>query len=180
MTSRAEIEEMVARVAIKDKAAFSGLYDATSAKLFGVCLSVLGNRSEAEDALQETYLRIWNKADSYAVTGHSPMTWLITIARNISIDRLRRRKAPTQDIEDAVEISDSTPGPEAFAIAQSERARIESCMDELPPDRANAVRRVYLKGQTYRELAAHYEVPLNTMRTWLRRSLRTLKDCLSA
>lgn len=179
MTSRDEIEDMILRIALRDQAAFSSLYDATSAKLFGVCLRVLNNRGDAEDVLQEVYVRIWNKADSYSVTGHSPMTWLITVARNLAIDRLRARSAATRDIDDAVDVADPTPGPEAAAIARSDLAAIEACLNAMEEDRANAVRRAYLHGDSYKDLARRYDVPLNTIRTWLRRSLIALKDCLT-
>ena len=179
MMTRKDIEDLIARTALRDRAAFSALYDATSAKLFGVCLRVLKDRGEAEDALQDVFVRIWHKADSYAVTGHSPMTWLITVARNLSIDRLRARRAPASGIDAAVDLSDGRPGPEAASIAASESRRIAACFDELPSDRAGAVRGAYLDGATYQDLADRYEVPLNTMRTWLRRSLQKLKECLS-
>jgi len=170
---------MIAQIVLRDRSAFSALYDATSAKLFGVCLRVLDNRAEAEEVLQEVYIRIWHKADSYTVTGHSPMTWLITVARNLSIDRLRKRKTKTKPIDDAVELADDRPGPEAEAIASSERAQIEACMTELDPRHAEAVKRVYLGGETYNDLAEAQNVPLNTMRTWLRRSLLKLRECLT-
>lgn len=174
-----QIEDLIARVALRDREAFDMLYDATSAKLFGVCLRVLKNRGEAEDCLQEVYLRIWNKADRYAVTGHSPMTWLITIARNIAIDRLRSRRQGELDMDEALDIAEPSAGPEALAIARSEARRINACLDELPEDRAGAVRAAYLDGAAYKDLAARYDVPLNTMRTWLRRSLMSLKECLA-
>lgn len=179
MTTPADIEAMIAQVALRDRSAFSALYDATSAKLFGVCLRVLNNRAEAEEVLQEVYIRIWHKADSYTVTGHSPMTWLITLARNLSIDRLRKRKTKTKPIDEAAELADDRPGPEAEAIASSERAQIEACMTELDPRHAEAVKRVYLEGETYNDLAEAQNVPLNTMRTWLRRSLLKLRECLT-
>lgn len=179
MTTTADIEAMIARIAMGDRKAFAALYDATSAKLFGVCLRVLKNRNEAEDALQEVYLRIWNKADSYRVTGHSPMTWLITLARNLAIDVLRKRKPDPDAAHDAVEIEDARPDPEAMAIASSETASLVACLGELDDDKADAVRSVYLDGLTYDDLARRYDVPLNTMRTWLRRSLLKLKECLS-
>ena len=179
MTTRADIEEMIARIKLRDREAFASLYDATSAKLFGVCLRVLKNRNEAEDMLHEVYLRVWQKADTYAVTGHSPMTWLITVARNMSIDRLRKKR-PENGGDDAIAlVADDSPGPEAAAIARSQRAQIEACMAELDTQKADAVRSVYLEGDTYKDLAARYDVPLNTMRTWLRRSLMKLKDCLT-
>ena len=90
---RVELEEMIARVALADREAFDALYDATSAKLHAVCLSLLKDRPEAEETLQEVYVRIWQNAARYASNGLSPMTWLITIARNRSIDRLRARKS---------------------------------------------------------------------------------------
>ncbi len=179
MTDRTDIEELIGKVSLGDRAALAGLYDATSGKLFSVCLRVLKNRSEAEDALQDVYLRIWAKADRYAVTGHSPMTWLITVARNLSIDRLRAKKANHVDLDAVGELVEKRPGPEATSIAASEQRRISSCLDELPPDRAQAVRAVYLDGATYQALADQFEVPLNTMRTWLRRSLISLKECLA-
>lgn len=179
MTTRADIEDMIARIKLRDRDALASLYDATSAKLFGVCLRVLKNRSEAEDVLHEVYLRVWHKADTYAVTGHSPMTWLITVSRNMSIDRLRKNRPETDGDAGIAQVADDRPGPEAAAIADSEQARIEACMRELEPDKADAVRSAYLDGETYKTLAARHDVPLNTMRTWLRRSLQKLKDCLT-
>lgn len=180
MDKRAEIEELIARVAMKDRMAFSALYNATSAKLFGVCLRVLKNRHEAEEALQETYVRIWDKADYYAANGYSPMTWLITVARHIAIDRLRARREPAAaDIDDYRDIRDNAPTPEAGAISASEGRRMAACLAELETVRAEAVRGAYLNGETYQQLADYHGVPLNTMRTWLRRSLMKLKECLS-
>ncbi|MGI1663448.1 sigma-70 family RNA polymerase sigma factor [Palleronia sp. KMU-117] len=179
MRTPSDIEALIARVALGDRAAFAALYDATSAKLFGVCLRVLNDRHEAEDALQEVFVRVWHKAGRYSANGLSPMTWLITLARNIAIDRLRARKAPADGLDAMPELADAGPTPEAAAIAASESARIAGCLAELEPGRADAVRRAYLDGATYQELADRYAVPLNTMRTWLRRSLLKLRECLS-
>lgn len=179
MTDRKDIEELIGKVALGDRSALALLYDATSGKLFGVCLQVLKNRPEAEDALQDVYLRIWAKADRYAVTGHSPMTWLITVARNLAIDRLRARKDRHVGLDSVGELVEKRPGPEAASIAASEQRRISACFEELPQARADAVRAAYLDGATYQALAERFDVPLNTMRTWLRRSLMSLKECLS-
>lgn len=179
MSDIAHIEDLIARVALRDRKAFSELYDRTSAKLFGVCLRVLNNRAEAEEALQEVFIRIWHKADRYSAGGYSPMTWLITLARNLSIDRIRARRAPTDDIDEANDIASSDPTPEAAVIAQSEADRIGACLGELEDDRADAVRGAYLEGLSYKELAERHDVPLNTMRTWLRRSLQKLRECLT-
>lgn len=179
MNTGADIEDMMAGIKLRDRNALAALYDATSAKLFGVCLRVLKDRGEAEDVLHDVYVRVWQKADTYSVTGHSPMTWLITVARNMSIDRLRRKRPETGDDDAMARLADAGPGPEAAAIASSERALIEACMGELERDKAAAVRAVYLEGETYKALAERFDVPLNTMRTWLRRSLMKLRDCLT-
>lgn len=172
---------MLARTALGDRASFAALYEACSAKLFGVALRVLRDRGEAEEALQEAFVRIWHKADQYAANGLSPMTWLITVTRNLSIDRLRKRKRREAQADgDAVELMvDPGLGPEALAVASDERTQIAACLGELEAARAGAVRGAYLDGLSYEELATRHGVPLNTMRTWLRRSLLKLRECLS-
>ncbi len=178
---RDEIEALIARVAMGDRAAFEELYDRSSAKLLGVCLRVLSKRAAAEDAMQDTYVKIWNNADRYRANGLSPMTWLITIARNTSIDRLRARRAGHQNIDTpGLELAAPGPSPEDMAVAGSEAQKLVHCLGTLEPDRAEAVRGAYLDGDTYADLAERFQVPLNTMRTWLRRGLIALRECMSA
>lgn len=176
---RDNIETLIAQVALANQVAFSQLYDATSGKLFAVCLRVLNERAAAEDAMQDVYVKVWNNADRYQITGHSPMTWLITIARNTAIDRLRSRKTD-RDIADYSERI-AAPGlsPEQSAVASSESKQIIRCLDELDTDRRSAITGAYLQGKSYKELSGQFEVPLNTMRTWLRRGLATLRECMS-
>ncbi len=178
-TDTSTLESHIARIALGDRDAFAALYSATSAKLFGVCLRVLNNRAEAEEVLQDTFVKVWNNSDRYAANGYSPITWLVTIARNAAIDRLRTRKDSGADIDDMPELPDTGPTPEAAAIASSEARRLSGCLSELDEDKAGAVRGAYLEGESYADLAARFNVPLNTMRTWLRRSLLALKECLS-
>ncbi len=184
MSSREDIEADLARIALGDRGAFERLYRATSAKLFGVCLRVLDDRAEAEEVLQEVYIQVWAVADRFRPGLASPMTWLITIARNRAVDRRRRRRptvsATTADGGDLLaDFADDAPGPERLAEAGDDRVRLVRCLGELAEDRAEAVRRAYLDGETYAELADRFGVPLNTMRTWLRRSLIRLRECLS-
>jgi RNA polymerase sigma-70 factor (ECF subfamily) len=176
---RDEIEALISQVALGGRDAFSRLYDATSGKLLAVCLRVLNERAAAEDAMQEAYVKIWNNADRYKVTGHSPMTWLITIARNTAIDRRRARKSD-RDIADYSErIATSELSPEQSAVAASEAKRIVACMGELETDRRAAISGAYLEGKSYKDLSEQFGVPLNTMRTWLRRGLAALRECMA-
>ncbi|WP_336623649.1 sigma-70 family RNA polymerase sigma factor [Marinovum sp. 1_MG-2023] len=178
-----DLDDLLARVSMADRKAFSALYSATSAKLFGLCLRILRDRAQAEDALQEVYVKIWQRAEAYQPGRVRPMTWLITVARNHAIDVLRRNRAGEgradgdESLIDRLESPD--PGPAEQLAQKGERARIEACLDELAAEKSAAVRLAYLEGASYAELAAQFAVPLNTMRTWLRRSLQSLKACLS-
>ena len=178
--TRDEIENLIARAALGERAAFGEIYRHTSAKLFGICLRVLKDHAEAEEALQEAYVKVWRHSDRYRANGLSPMTWLITIARNTAIDRARRARTADDDLGDAAgQVQDAAPGPEAQAIAASERGQLDGCLAELDGRHADAVRRAYLEGETYADLAGRFDIPLNTVRTWLRRSLAKLRECLT-
>ena len=111
MATRDELEHWIARTAQGDRVAFRALYHHTSAKLFGLNLRLLKDRAEAEDALQEIYVKVWHAAGGYRANGHSPMTWLIAVARNHAIDRLRRRRGDHDGIEAATRVADGRPGP---------------------------------------------------------------------
>jgi RNA polymerase sigma-70 factor, ECF subfamily len=178
--SPSEIENLISRCGLGDRAAFRLLYGATSAKLFGVCLRVLKNRTDAEDVLQETYVKIWHNAAKYQVSGYSPITWLVTIARNQSIDRLRSRKLDTAELTEAEDIADTTATPEQNVALSGDVERLRMCLEALSPGRAEAVKAAYMEGYSYQELAERLNQPINTVRTWLRRSLISLKECLSS
>lgn len=181
MANLHEIEGMIARMALGDRAALSALYAATSAKLFGITLRVLDDRAEAEDALQEIFVKLWHNAGRYRSNGLSPMTWLITVARNHAIDRLRaRRSQRAAPLDEAAEVADGGDTAEEVVMASSVRARIGDCLQTLDPARADAIRRCYLQGEAYAELALRYDVPLNTIRTWLRRGLLKLRECMGS
>lgn len=180
MSAPQDLEPLIARVALGDRQAFATLYSATSAKLFGVALRILGNRPEAEDVLQEVYVKIWNRAGTYAAGGRSPMGWLISIARNQAIDAIRQRRGGHVPVDEAFDLADDAPSAETRLTRADERAALDHCIETLEPERAEAVRKAYLDGWSYQELADRFDVPLNTMRTWLRRSLMKLKECLGS
>jgi RNA polymerase sigma-70 factor (ECF subfamily) len=160
---------------MRDRVAFDLLYKHTCAKLFGTCLRILGDRGEAEEALQEVYVKIWTKADRYAVSDLSPISWLVAVARNHSIDLIRSRRPPALDLPSAGDIADMRPDAEELLIESDEFARLDRCIDALSTEKAEAIRGAYQQGMSYAELAKRHNVPLNTMRTWLRRGLIKLR-----
>jgi RNA polymerase sigma-70 factor, ECF subfamily len=173
-----DFADLISRIALGDRKAFTALYHQTSPKLFAICLRILGNRNDAEEVLQEVYIKIWQRAGAFTTGSATSVAWLAAIARNQSIDTLRARKPVADEIDTALDLADADPSPEAQVVIRDEGRRIDTCMEELEADRAVAVKRAYVEGLSYQELADQFGVPLNTVRTWLRRSLLKLRECM--
>lgn len=177
---RAELENALVLTGDEDRGAFKTLYRMTSAKLFGICLRICGNRQAAEDVMSEVYLTIWKRAGAYQPGRVSPVTWLATIARNKAIDwrraRGRRTDAPVEEI---AELPDSGPLAEQQLLAGEQQERLHLCLDRLGDDQRRAIRTAFFNGVTYSELAEQQGVPLGTMKSRVRRGLMALKDCLN-
>lgn len=174
------LSDQISNLAAGDESALAGIYRLTSAKLFGICLRILRDRAEAEEVLQEVYVTVWRKADAFDPARASPITWLVTIARNKAIDRLRARGGirRADPIESAETVRDPGPEPLAQLEAADDQHRIEECLDELEARQAAAIRSAFLDGATYAELADRMNVPLGTMKSWIRRGLLKLRACL--
>ena len=174
----AELVTLLEAIAAGDRTALSALYDRTSAKLYGICLRLLGSEPEAEDALQETYVTVWRNAARFDPGKAGAITWLAVVARNKAIDRLRRRTLPSEAIDAAAEIADD--GPTAFDLVQQgqDSARLAGCLDELEEKPRAMIRAAFLDGASYPELAEREGVPLGTMKSWIRRALLRLRGCL--
>ena len=178
--NRSLIATALARIPGGDRAALQTVYRLTSAKLFGVVLRILGERSEAEDVVQEVYLTVWRKADQFDSGRASPMTWLIAIARNRAIDRLRatRSSRHMDPIDAAAEIADGAETADRALEKSEDNARLHGCLDGLAVHERHALRGAFFDGNTYDDLAARMNVPLGTMKSWVRRALVKLKSCL--
>lgn len=180
-TGRQALQDALGRVAAGDSVALKQVYDATSAKLFGVCLRILNDRSEAEDVLQEVYTTVWAKAGQFEPGRASPITWLAALARNRAIDRLRQvGRRSFSPIDDAEAVPDD--GASAFdqLSASDEARRLDGCLSQLEAAQQKAVRVAFFEGLTYEEVASAFAVPVGTMKSWIRRSLQKLKACLEA
>ena len=147
------LKQLLAACARRDSAAFGRLYEATSAKLFGVAIRILRREDWAEEVLQDCYVNIWNHASKYSSALSAPMTWMTSIVRNRCLDWLRR------------------PNPEPLA---------DEALEALEGKQRQAIALAYLDGLSHSELAAHLREPLGTVKTWVRRGLLRLKSCLEA
>lgn len=179
MLTPADLERLIARVAARDDTAFAELYQATHLKLFGICLRILRRKELAEEILQEVYIRIWDRAGDFKKGRASPITWMATIARNRALDEVRKRKPEfADDMSGTENISDPGASPARQAEINEELRRLEDCLGKLEPEHRDAVRLAYLDGLSRAQLAERFSKPVGTVKTWLRRSLQQLKDCL--
>lgn len=177
---RDHLRRLLLATAGGDRGAFENLYGRTSAKLFGICLRILSERTQAEEALQDVYLAIWHKAGLYDGERASPITWLAMIARNKAIDHLRSHKADrlSQPIDLAAELPDDGASVSDLADAHAESRRLRACFDELSGEQRGVIHTAFFEGCTYEEIAARSDTPLGTVKSWIRRGLLKLKACL--
>lgn len=181
MLTARELSSLLLRVAERDTTAFKSVYGATSAKLYGIILRILRRRDIADEVLQEVFVKIWDRASDFNPAIASPITWMATIARNRALDEVRRKRP--ESIEDHPEIIDvPADDPSALSIVMrgEDGRRLADCLARLEAGKRQMVVLAYCDGLSRDELASKYGQPVNTIKTWLRRSLAQLKGCLSS
>jgi RNA polymerase sigma-70 factor (ECF subfamily) len=181
MLTAAELVWLLAAVAKGDEVAFERLYAATRAKLYGVVLRILRRPDLADEVMQETYLKIWNGAGQFDPARASPITWMVAIARNRAID-LARKKADVsvEEVPEVLELAAETPDPLAARERSEELERLLACLGRLDPDQRRLVLLAYYNGLSREQLAAKLDRPVNTIKTWLRRSILAVRECLGS
>jgi RNA polymerase sigma-70 factor (ECF subfamily) len=176
--SRQDLADALERTARGDLAAFKAVYAATCVKLYGVIIRILGRPELADEVLQEVYVRVWQRAGDFDRTASSPITWLATIARNRALDEVRRHTM--QSLEDHPELLQvpSADDPAGEVEQSEELRRLHACLEGLEPEKKEIVLLAYYHGLTRDQIASRFNRPAATVKTWLRRSLAQLKDCL--
>ncbi len=172
-----ELDGLLPLIAGGDRLAFGRLYDLTSGKLFAVVRCVVKKPELAEEALQEAFIKIWQRASSYEVGSVRPMAWLAAIARNQAIDLKRRFAERLSERVEELDAADSVPIMPEAELAM-DLGRLKKCLALLPEERQDMVLLAYYQGWTREELAVQYKRPATTIKTLLRRSLAALKECL--
>lgn len=179
MLTAPELLWLLAAVAKGDEAAFARLYTATRAKLYGVVIRILRRQDLTDEVIQETYLKIWRSAGQFDPLRAAPISWMVAIARNRAIDIIRRRKETSIEEEpQAMEVATDSPDPLARRELSEELQRLLACIGRLPAERQRLVLLAYYNGYSRERLAAELDTPINTIKTWLRRSLLDVRECL--
>jgi RNA polymerase sigma-70 factor (ECF subfamily) len=184
-----DLPDLLARVAMRDQAAFRQLYDRTARTLLAIVVRLLRDQGRAEEVVQEIYVSIWHSAPSYSAAKSQPMTWLMTIARYKAMDALRASTAERENVIRPIhvdddeegglpEVADQSAGPLDLLIRGVEAVRLRGCLEGLEPSQRQAIALAFYDGMTHAELSAHLRQPLGTVKAWVRRGLERLRRCL--
>jgi len=166
------------RIVARDERAVGELYDRHNRLLFGLILRILRDRSEAEEVLQEVFVLVWTRAETYNVTLGPPAAWLVRIARNRAIDRLRANTVRLRAVESAP-MPDAPTTPESSAALSEQQRAVRRALDTLPADQRVLIEHAYYLGLTQSELAERFELPLGTVKTRVRTGMLALRQQLS-
>jgi RNA polymerase sigma-70 factor (ECF subfamily) len=176
------------RIATRDEAALAEFYDRHSRLAYSIIMRILRNPSEAEEVLQETFVRIWSRADTYDSLRGSPVAWLARIARNRAVDRLRSRRALANvAVEPAVHAGDdaarlvepvTSDTPERALEGHTMAGAVRTALATLTPEQRELIEAAFFEGYTHSELAIRFGVPLGTVKTRIRMGLSALRDQL--
>lgn len=165
--------------------AFQALYDLTSSRMYGLALRVVGNRDGAEDALQDAYLQVWRTAGSYRSTLSPPLAWLGVVVRTRALDFLRRRASERADAALELDaalaetIAGDTPTPMDTRQASETAWALHECLRKLEARQRQALSLAYLRDLSHSELSQQLQLPLGTVKSWIRRGLEQLRGCMS-
>jgi RNA polymerase sigma factor (sigma-70 family) len=184
-----ELAQLLARAGLGDRAAFGRLYERSSGHLFAVVLRIQRDRALAEDLLQDIYVSVWKAAGTFDAARSQPLTWLTHIARHRAIDSLRRARTQPQllsssrpDDDDqpdpADKLASDAPGPLDLLGRASDARDLSHCMQHLSAPQRQSVALAFFDGLSHAEVAAQLQEPLGTVKSWVRRALATLKNCL--
>jgi RNA polymerase sigma-70 factor, ECF subfamily len=176
---------LIERIVARDQSAFAELYDRHCRLLFTLILRILKDRGEAEDVLQEVFVRVWDGADRYEQALGAPAAWLVRISRNRAIDRLRARavradvSVPSSDLVRPP--ADLASGdPERLAVTSEQRRAIAAALAGLPDTQRALIESAFFEGYTHSELAERFDLPLGTVKTRIRTGMQALRQALEA
>jgi RNA polymerase sigma factor (sigma-70 family) len=175
-----EVTAIISRCAAGDRAALRRLFDAESARMIGVAERILRRRALAEEAMQDAFVQVWRRASSFDPRLGSGRTWLYTILRNRSLNILRSESRTELSADDApFDAASEDDDPEMVLMKLGEATRLRRCLEKLEPARRQAIVLAYANGLSHGELAGRLSLPLGTIKSWIRRGMQTLKECLS-
>ena len=159
----------------REKIAIEALYDMYSASLYGVISRIITDTAAAEDVLQETFVKIWHSFSSYSTEKGRLFTWMVNIARNLAIDKLRSKDFKNQNKNQELENNVTFIDEQRNTVYNPEVLGIKDLVQALKPDQKSILELVYFKGYTHVEAADELGIPLGTIKTRLRMAILELR-----
>jgi RNA polymerase sigma-70 factor (ECF subfamily) len=174
-----DLPALIAAVARDDRRALRALYERQATRLFGVAQAILRDREAAADALHDAFLRIAGRARQYDPARGAAEAWLGAITRHAALDIARRRGREVPSDDPA--LGDTPVAPEALerVAAQAEGRRLRECLAGLEARNREGILLAFVHGLSHAQIAARLELPLGTVKAWIRRGLARLRDCLA-
>lgn len=170
---------LIDRIVARDERAVGELYDRHSRLLFGLILRILRDRGEAEEVLQEVFVQLWARAETYDIALGSPAAWLVRVARNRAIDRLRANSVRLRAVESSLPPTVASDNPEARAALSEQQRAVARALDSLPQEQRVLIEQAYFLGLTQSELAERFRLPLGTVKTRIRTGMIALREQLA-
>jgi RNA polymerase sigma-70 factor (ECF subfamily) len=174
-----DLNDALRRAAEGDRGALRRVYDAEAPRMLGVAMRFLHRRALAEEAVHDTFVQVWQKAGSFDPARGEARTWLYAILRNRSLNILRS-EARTDLVDDFESMNLETPEEDAegIVVRLSDTGALRRCLEHLEPRRRKVILLAYVEGLSHGELAGRLGVPLGTMKSWIRRTLIALRECM--
>ena len=172
-------QDLIARCAAQDRAAFRLLYARWSGRLHGVAMRITRDAALAADATHDAFVQVWQQAGRYDAALGEASSWLMSLARYRALDLVRRRGREVLGHEAVEEEADRGPDPLGLLLASADGGALHRCLQTLSDERRRLVVLAFVEGFSHSQLAAKLNLPIGTVKSWIRRSLLGLKECLA-
>ncbi len=175
-----DYESALAACARGDAAALRAIYEREAPRLIGVALRVLHRRELASEVVHDAFVQIWRKAGTFNPAFGSGRGWIYCVVRHRALTVLRDHSRDVElDEEAAAEVpADESADPMRQAARLSDASALQRCLDRLDEQKRSCIVLAYVDGLTARDIAAHLKAPLGTVKSWIRRGLQSLRECM--
>ena len=173
---------LLARIAAGDQPALAELYDASSAKVFGLAMKILGDRTVAEEVTMDVYTQVWRRAATYDAERGTPGSWLMTMAKTRAIDRFRSsylERGRLVPLDQAAELPGEKETPEQYSAGLERQRLVQEAMASLSAEQRQAIALAYYWGLSQSEIADRLQLPLGTVKTRMRLGMIRLREVLA-
>jgi RNA polymerase sigma-70 factor (ECF subfamily) len=171
------LQRLLRSCAAGNRADLERLYRLCAPRVLGQLVVLLGDRAQAEDALQEVFIKVWERARQYDTSRGRPLTWLMSIARNHAIDMIRARRHSVPIDEEGLQLAAEEPDWSQLE-SDATSTSLARCLEQLTVEQRKCLRLAYAGGHSQEQIATALKSPLGSVKSWIRRALLSLRECM--